>query len=156
MSLRCTRPAASCSVKTARTNYLEALCTVGKLAPDLLRSIYAFARERYEADRASYHGSAHVDRTAAPVFLSDRDLPGLLEQFDAREILHVTFGSVLTEHNAAGQRRFYDDLIGVLRAHPDAYADDLGKHFLRHLRPFAQGSRSMPDTMGTRDRGVGA
>ncbi len=80
---------------------------------------------------------------------SDRDLSELLEQFDAREILHVTFGSVLTARNAADQRYFYDDLMDVLRAHPDAYADDLERHFLRHLRPFAQGSWSMPRTTRT-------
>jgi len=125
-------------LKTAGTSYLEALRTVGTLAPDLLRAIYEFARERYETDRASYHVSARLDRAPSPASLSDQCLPALLEQFDAREILHVTFGSVLTEQHASGQRRFYDDLMGVLRAHPNAYADDLERHFLRHLRPFVQ------------------
>jgi len=125
-------------LKTAGTSYLEALRTVGTLAPDLLRAIYVFARERYETDRASYHVSARLDRAPAPASLSDHDLPALVEQFDAREILHVTFGSVLTEQTTSGERRFYDDLMGVLRAHPDAYADDLERHFLRHLRPFVQ------------------
>ncbi len=129
-------------LKTAGTSYLEALRTVGQLAPDLLHSIYAFARERYETDRASYHVSARLDHAPTPASLADRDLPELLEQFDAREILHVTFGSVLTERNAAGERRFYDDLMDVLRAYPDAYADDLEKHFLRHLRPFARDART--------------
>jgi len=136
-------------LKTAGTSYLEALRTVGQLAPDLLRSIYAFARARYATDRASYHVSARLDRAPAFVSLSDRDLPTLLEQFDAREILHVTFGSVLTERNAAGERRFYDDLMDVLRAHPDAYADDLKKHFLRHLRPFARDARTTARATGS-------
>lgn len=136
-------------LKTAGTSYLEALRTVGHLAPALLRVIYAFARERYETDRASYHVSARLDRAPAPASLSDRNLSELLEQFDAREILHVTFGSVLTERNAVDQCCFYDDLMDVLRAHPDAYADDLEKHFLRHLRPFAQGLWSMPRTTRT-------
>jgi len=141
-------------LKTAGTSYLEALRTVGSLDPALLRSIYVCARERYATDRASYHVSAQLDRAPTPASLSDRDLPMLLEQFDAREILHVTFGSVLTERNTTGQRRFYDDLMGVLRTHPDAYADDLQKHFLRHLRPFAQGSRYTLDATGPRT-GVG-
>jgi len=125
-------------LKTAGTSYLESLRTVGTLAPDLLRAIYVFARERYETDRASYHVSARLDRAPVPASLSDHDLPALLEQFDAREILHVTFGSVLTEQTTSGRRRFYDDVMGVLRAHPGAYADDLERHFLRHLRPFVQ------------------
>ncbi len=140
-------------LKTAGTSYLEALRTVGRFAPALLRSIYTFARERYETDRASYHVSAHLDRAPAPASLADRDLPALLEQFDAREILHVTFGSVLTAQDASGERRFSDDLMEVLRAHPDAYADDMEKHFLRHLRPFARDARTTARTTGAPMRG---
>jgi len=143
-------------LKTAGTSYLEALRTVGRLAPALLRSIYAFAREHYETDRASYHVSARLDRAPTPASLSNRDLPALLEQFDAREILHVTFGSVLTAQDASGERRFYDDLMGVLKAHPDAYADDLEKHFLRHLRPFARDARTTARATGAPLRNVEA
>jgi len=60
----------------------------------------------------------------------------LLEQFDAREILHVTFGSVLTEKTAAGDWRFYSRLMDLLRANPEAYAANLERHFIRHLQPF--------------------
>ncbi len=118
------------------TSYLEALRTIAVLEPDLLRSIYVFAREHYEVDRASYHVSALLEHAPAPNALTDADLPGLLEQFDAREILHVTFGSVLTARSADGQTLFYDRLMEVLRTHPEAYAADLVVHFLRHLRPF--------------------
>jgi tagaturonate epimerase len=123
-------------LKTAGTSYLEALRTIAVLEPDLLRSIYTFACEHYEVDRASYHVSARLERAPAPTALTDADLPTLLEQFDAREILHVTFGSVLTAQGADGQRIFYDRLMEVLRTHPEAYAADLEVHFLRHLRPF--------------------
>jgi hypothetical protein len=123
-------------LKTAGTSYLEALRTIAVLEPELLRSIYTFACEHYEVDRASYHVSARLERAPAPTALTDADLPTLLEQFDAREILHVTFGSVLTAQGADGQRIFYDRLMEVLRTHSEAYAANLEVHFLRHLRPF--------------------
>ena len=62
-------------LKTAGTSYLEALRTIAALDPDLLRSIYVFARERYEVDRASYHVSARLDRAPAPESLPDAALP---------------------------------------------------------------------------------
>ena len=68
--------------------------------------------------------------------MSDADLPELLNQFDAREIFHVTFGSVLREQTADGKPRFYDRFMGLLRANPEAYAANLERHFLRHLKPF--------------------
>lgn len=120
-------------LKTAGTSYLEALRTIAALDPLFFREIYVFARERFETDRASYHISARLDRAPDPAALADADLPGLLEQFDARQVLHVTFGSVLTDPRG----RFYDRLMALLRANPEAYADNLEAHFVRHLQPFA-------------------
>lgn len=114
-------------VKTAGTSYLEALRAVATLDPGFFREIYVFARGRYEEDRASYHVSAELERAPLPADLDDAGLSSLLEQFDAREILHVTFGSVLKEP-------LRDRLLALLRQHPDKYAAILEEHFSRHLK----------------------
>jgi tagaturonate epimerase len=124
-------------LKTAGTSYLEALRTIAALDAWLFRLIYEFALERYETDRASYHVSAERSRAPRSADVLDRDLPALLQQFDAREILHVTFGSVLTARRADGRFVFHDDLKSILVAHPEAYAANLERHFVRHLRPFS-------------------
>ncbi len=121
-------------LKTAGTSYLEALRTIAALDIDLFRDIYVFAREHYDKDKASYHVSAELSRAPRPKDVID--WTGALNQFDAREILHVTFGSVLTEKTAAGSLRFYDRFMNLLRANPEAYAANLEKHFIRHLTPF--------------------
>jgi len=124
-------------LKTAGTIYLEALRTVAGVDPGLFRSIYAFARERYETDRASYHVSARLDRAPESGAVPESELPALLEQFDAREILHVTFGSVLNERDESGAHRFREAFFTLLRSHPEEYARHLEFHFVRLLRPFA-------------------
>lgn len=123
-------------LKTAGTSYLEALRAVAAVDPGLLRDIYGFCRGRYEADRASYQVSATVARAPRPDEIPDDKAVSLLDQFDARQILHVTFGSVLTERMADGSSRFYDRFMAVLDAHPDVYAGYLESHFGRHLAPF--------------------
>lgn len=123
-------------LKTAGTSYLEALRTIAALDPALFREIYVFARERYATDKASYHVSAELDRAPLPQDLTDAELPALLSQFDAREILHVTFGSVLTTRTEQGGWLFYDRCMALLRGNPDAYAKNLAAHFVRHLQPF--------------------
>lgn len=123
-------------LKTAGTSYLEALRTIAILDPALLRSIYACAREHYEVDRATYHVSARLERAPLPSSLRDAALPTLLDQFDAREILHVTFGTILTQQSADGHTLFYERLMALLRTHPETYASYLHAHFLRHLQPF--------------------
>ena len=49
-----------CTSRPPARSYLEALRTLAALDPALFREIYAFARERYPTDRASYHVSAEL------------------------------------------------------------------------------------------------
>jgi len=117
-------------LKTAGTSYLEALRAVAQVDPALFREIMAFARERYGTDRATYHVSAQLTNVPVQDALSDTDLPGLLEQFDARQVLHVTFGSVLD--------KFGDRLLATIREHEEVYCTLLESHFRRHLSPFVR------------------
>jgi hypothetical protein len=115
-------------LKTAGTSYLEALRVWAKVEPDTFRAALDFARARYEVDRATYHVSAALRNVPAAADLPDAALPGLLDQFDARQVLHVTFGSVLD--------RYGDALHAMLACNEARYADGLQAHFERHLRPF--------------------
>jgi hypothetical protein len=115
-------------LKTAGTSYLEALRVWAEVEPDTFREVLDFARARYETDRATYHVSAEVHNVPATADLPDVALPGLLDQFDARQVLHVTFGSVLD--------RFGDRLHALLARNEARYAGALQKHFERHLNHF--------------------
>jgi hypothetical protein len=115
-------------LKTAGTCYLEALRTVAVAEPELFREILALARARYETDRVSYHVSARLAKVPEAHEPGDPELAGLLEDFHAREVLHVTFGSVL---DALSPR-----LRAALKRHEAGYAEALQHHFERHLEPF--------------------
>jgi hypothetical protein len=117
-------------LKTAGTNYLEALRAIARLSPNLFCDILAFACERYPTDRATYHVSAEVAKVPPAASLPDSRLPELLEDFHAREVLHVTFGSVIQD------TRFRDQFFETLRAHEDVYTDLIERHFDRHLAAF--------------------
>lgn len=118
-------------LKTAGTSYLEALRVVASVNPRLFRDILNLGRERYPVDRATYHVSAEVDRVPTSAMLTDAQLPSLLEDFHAREVLHVTFGSALG--------KFSDELKATLRANEAGYDRALKDHFFKHLSPFATG-----------------
>jgi tagaturonate epimerase len=107
-------------VKTAGTSYLEALRVLAKHEPDLFTKIYSLGRDRYETDKKTYHVSAELS-----LLPNTNDLPSLLEDFHAREVLHVTFGS------AIGQ--FGTELKAALIKHDDAYYNGLKLHFDKHL-----------------------
>ena len=118
-------------VKTAGTSYLEALRTIGLCNPRLFREIHRFAVERYPLDRASYHVSAEIGRMPDAAALSDAELPNLLEDFHTREVLHVTYGSVLNE------ARFRVMFFETLRRHAEEYTQIVEAHFDRHLSRLA-------------------
>ena len=70
---------------------------------------------------------------------SDAQLPDVLEHFDGREVLHVTYGSVLNAKKADGSWRFRDRFFQVLRANEKVYNHVLERHFARHIDPFRKG-----------------
>jgi len=124
-------------LKTAGTSYLEALRAIAGTDPGLFREILAFAFERYDEDRASYHVSADPAKVSTPDQLADDELATVLDDFDGREMLHVTFGSVLTIRDAAGDYRFRDRLLAALEADEEAHYAVLAAHFDRHIAPFS-------------------
>lgn len=107
-------------IKTAGTSYLEALRTLAVTSPALFERIWVLALERYPADRATYHVSA--DPARVPPGLP---LPALLDDFHARQILHVTFGSALAA--------FGPEIRAELARNADAYYANLRRHFRKHL-----------------------
>ncbi len=133
-------------VKTAGTSYLEALRVVARHDPKMFRTICEFSRGRYDVDKATYHVHATLAMVPAPADVSDdheleqlylecwEDVPegaGFTEP--GRQILHCTFGSVLTDAKLGPAVR------DCLQAHPDTYTEILAVHFEKHLRALQAG-----------------
>lgn len=115
-------------LKTAGTSYLEALRTVASVDPLLFRDILRTACDRYETDRATYHVSADLAKVLDRINAPDSELPRLLDEFHARQVLHVTFGSVLERHGGR--------LRESLAQHEEAHWATLQAHLTAHLNGF--------------------
>jgi hypothetical protein len=123
-------------LKTAGTSYLEALRVIAEVEPALFREILQFAFDRYDEDKRSYHVSADLKRVKRPGKLKDNDLAGILDGNDGRQLLHVTFGSVLTTKSGDGYL-FRARLLDALRRNEERYYEVLTSHLGRHIAPFA-------------------
>lgn len=123
-------------VKTAGTWYLEALRVVAARDPELFRGILALALERYPEDRASYYVSADPKAVTDPEQYDDGELGGLLNNPGVRQILHVTYGSVLTACGEGGSPQLRERILGVLRSYEEDYYTALESHLALHLAPF--------------------
>ena len=122
-------------VKTAGTSYLESLRVAARYEPALFRRVVDYARDNFEKDRASYCISAELDKVPTTAAIrDDHELERLyLDQNAGRQILHVTFGSVLT-HSGLGPM-----VRDVLVAHPKPYREILTAHFSKHLHALSEG-----------------
>lgn len=125
-------------VKTAGTSYLEALRTIAVADPGLFREILDCARSHFDMDRQSYHVTAEVAKLRPTKDYTEDELRALLSEDNARQILHVTFGTVLSKKNDSGGYVFKDRIIKCLEEHEDIHYKHIIDHFRRHIDPLRQ------------------
>jgi tagaturonate epimerase len=122
-------------VKTAGTSYLEAIRTVAEADPDFFKELMAFSMKRFEEDKKTYHISADPDRIPDLDSMNAKQLAGLLDDDDARQVLHVAYGSVLSGDlpEAKGYKK---KLMQILEENEELHEKNLIRHFDKHLNPF--------------------
>jgi hypothetical protein len=128
-------------IKTAGTSYLEALRTIAQIDRPLFRDILECARKHFDKDRQSYHVSASVDRLLPTRSYQDEELPQVLDDDNARQILHVTFGTILSIRDEHGESVYKNRILDALMEHEDAHYANITKHFRKHVNPFLTGGR---------------
>ncbi len=115
-------------VKTAGTNWLEAVRVIAHVDPVLYRVLHQKALDSLEAARKYYNVSMDLAKVPDIETLQDQELPQLLDQDDARQLLHITYGFMLRDPELR------EDLYRVLREHEDRYEQFLVSHMNRHLK----------------------
>jgi tagaturonate epimerase len=114
-------------IKTAGTSWLEALRVIAAEDPGLFRRVYAAAVQRYGEARRLYHVTPDLAALPAPADIPDGSCGRLLDDVDARRVLHITYGELL------GVPALRRELFGVLGARIQAYWSGLQMHLGRHL-----------------------
>ncbi|MDR0930038.1 MAG: tagaturonate epimerase family protein [Oscillospiraceae bacterium] len=115
-------------VKTAGTNWLEAMRVVAQTDPALYREVHAYALEAFAEATTYYHVTTNLNNIPALESLSDAELPLLFEQNDARQLIHITYGLILSHGD------FRLRLYTLWAAEAEAYAKALEGHIGHHLR----------------------
>lgn len=120
-------------LKTAGTSYLEALRIVARHAPGLFREIVDFAFDRFQKDRKTYHVTTDLDVIPAADDVPDSELESTyLDEDNGRQLLHITYGSVLSA-TEDGRSRFKDRFLSVLHENEEEHYETLKAHFLDHI-----------------------
>jgi len=72
-----------------------------------------------------------------PEELRDEELASVLDIDDGRQLLHVTYGSVLTAKSESGAYVYRDRLYAALRANEEHHYEIVAAHLHKHVQPFA-------------------
>lgn len=120
-------------VKTAGTNWLEAMRVVAMTDPALYRAVHAFALTAFHEATKYYHVTTDLTKIPALDTLRDDQLEGLFEMNDARQLIHITYGLILNAKAADGSFLFKDKLYKLWREKDEVYAARLEKHIGKHL-----------------------
>jgi hypothetical protein len=115
-------------LKTAGTNWLQALLTVARTEPSFFRELYDSALKVFPKARQYYHITPNLGNLPRLDDLTDDGLPDLFENVDARQVLHVTYGELLKD------RSFRERFYRIMDEHMDEYWDSLVEHIGRHLK----------------------
>ncbi len=123
-------------IKTAGTSYLEALKVIAIKDPTMFRQILAYSRDIYATEKESYHVSADLAKVTSADSYTDEELISLFTSEDARQILHVTFGRILTDKDESGKHIFKEKIMECLNNNEELHYKLLVDHFHKHLDPF--------------------
>lgn len=120
-------------LKTAGTNWLEAMKLVAIKDPSLYREVHAYALVAFHEATAYYHVTTDLNKIPALDSLTDAQLPGLFDNNDSRQLIHITYGLILNEKNADGSFKYKDRLYKLWREYREDYAELLHSHIGHHL-----------------------
>ena len=114
-------------LKTAGTSWLEAVRVIAENDPKFFRVMYQNALKHFEEASAYYVVHCDPSRIRRLEDVTDEALTGYLDEDDARQLLHITYGYQLTDPKI-GPKFFAD-----MKKYEKEYEDVLYKHFTKHV-----------------------
>ena len=125
-------------LKTAGTNWLEAVKLVAMKDPGLYREVHKYALTAFKAATAYYHVTTDLNKVPNIDTLTDAQLPDLFKLNDSRQLIHITYGLILNEKNPDGSYKFKDRLYKLWRTYRAEYAELLFLHIGHHVKDILQ------------------
>jgi hypothetical protein len=120
-------------VKTAGTNWLEAVRTTAKVHPDLYRRMHKYALEHFEEAKAYYHVTTDIAAIKPLDQVSDENLPQYMDDNNARQLIHITYGLLLQAKGDNGTSLFKEEFYSTLMQKEEEYKAALEQHIGKHL-----------------------
>ena len=113
-------------LKTAGTSWLVAVEVIAKCDPQLYRDMHKCALANFNDMLKLYHITADINKIPALDTLSDAQLPALMSMSEARQLLHINYGPILTGDL---RERFFK----AMHKFEKEYTEAVKLHFEKHI-----------------------
>lgn len=114
-------------LKTSGTSWLESIRVIAARRPALYRTLHKKAFDYFPEAVKKYHITADIDAIPALDSLSDDQLPSFLDDPNCRQLLHISYGGLLTDPD------LHEPFFRALYEEEEAYNDAIQAHFEKHL-----------------------
>lgn len=120
-------------VKTAGTNWLEAVRVVAEINPTLYRRIHKFALEHFEEAKQYYHVTTDIYAIKEIDLVPDEELVSFMNDNNTRQLIHITYGLILQAKDNNGGYLYRDEFYDTLTKNEEKYDQALVRHIGRHI-----------------------
>jgi hypothetical protein len=115
-------------LKTAGTNWLQAVRVVARVNPALFRRMLVRAIILFPEAAKLYHVAADPSAIPLSETVPDDELEKYLDPGDSRQLLHITYGGLL------GDPGIRAEFFGTLEANEELHYAAVQEHMEKHLR----------------------
>lgn len=121
-------------LKTSGTSWVEALRVIAVCDPELFQAMLEYSCKQFENAKKYYHVSARIENIPNMKTVGKENFPSLMDQPDIRQIMHITYGELLTAKTESGELRFKSSIYRVLRENRALLDEVITAHIGKHIQ----------------------
>lgn len=121
-------------LKTSGTSWVEAVRVIAMCSPALFQEMVEYSCRQFKTAKMYYHVSAKIENIPDVSTIKRENLPGLMDQPDTRQVMHITYGELLTARTEQGEPRFKNAIYQVLRENKVLLDSVITAHIEKHLQ----------------------
>ena len=115
------------------TTWLESMRIIIRKNPDLYRQMHPYILKKFSQDKASYDLTTDLSLIPDINKIPDSHLEDLLDNNESLQLIHTTYGSVLSGKDKEGTYLFRNQIYQTLYHNEDEHYQAVSEHVKKHL-----------------------
>ena len=115
------------------TSWLESMRIILRRNPSLYKRIHQYILKQFDLDRASYELTTDLSQIPDIKSIHEKDMESLLDNKDMRQVIHTTYGSILSGKDEMGNYLFREKVYQTLFENEKEHYHTVSDHVKKHV-----------------------